>query len=133
MKTRVILVALSIAFAIGTSAGCSTASRGNRKRSVAIAISVKPGNRLSPSEVAEVHRLLQPEIERRGYVMARSSRSAEYFVHVRYPVDPLAVAHIRIVRAKPNVPFLKDNDWQPEVLGNREYKRAMADMVTEPK
>jgi hypothetical protein len=126
-------VALYIGVAVGILTGCSSTRHPNRKPAVAITISASPGARPSPSEIAEIHTLLQPEIEKRGYVMAKSSRSADYFVHVRFPVDPLAIRNLTFVEAPPTVPFLKDSEWQPDVSGNRDYKRAIADMVREPK
>jgi hypothetical protein len=67
--------------------------------------------------------------------MAQNSRSAEYFVNVRYPLHPLAVGNMSIVRAEPTVPVLKESDReQPFNRGpNREYSREIADMVAEPK
>lgn len=135
MKKGALRIAFAVggAIAVGALVGCSSTAREKKKPSVAIVISVGKGERPSPSSVTEAHQLLQPEIERRGYVMAESARTAGYFVHVRLPLDPLDVRNIPIVEAAPTVPFLKNDDWQPEVLGNRDYKRAMADMVTEPK
>jgi hypothetical protein len=129
MKSRAILVALSIVIAFGALAACSSSPREKRKPSVAVLISFGKGDRPSPPEIAEIHKLLQPEIEKRGYVMARSSRTTDYFVEVRYPLDPLSINRITFVRAEPTVPFLKDTDPDQRF---KDYKRAIADMVAEP-
>jgi hypothetical protein len=110
-------------------AGCSSTPREGRKPSVAVLISAKAGDRPSPTEIAAIHKMLQPEIESRGYVMAKSSRSADYFVSVRYPVDPSSIGRLTFERAEPTVPFLKDNDPDQRY---KDYKRAIADMVAEP-
>ena len=129
MKSQAIRRWLFCVILIGILAGCSSTPREKRKPSVAILISAKTGDRPSLSEIADIHRMLQPEIESRGYVMAKSSRTADYFVSVRYPVDPLSVGRITFERADPTVPFVKDTDPDQRF---KDYKRAVADMVAEP-
>jgi hypothetical protein len=133
MKVALLSIALCSLIVAGAFSGCSSTVAQKRKPTVAITISVQPGSRPSPNDLAELHKLLQPEIERRGYVMAKSSRTTDYFVNVRYPIDPMALQNLSFERAEPTVPFLKDTEWQPDVSGNRDYKRAIADMVKEPK
>src|SRR5687768_15527883 len=94
MKIRAISHGCFSVILIGALMGCSSTHREARKPSVAVLISAKVGDRPSPAEIAEIHKMLQPEIERRGYVMAKSSRSADYFVSVRYPVDPLSIGRV---------------------------------------
>ena len=74
---------------------------------------------------------LQPEIEKRGYVMAKNSRTADYFVHVRYPFDPLG-SQASFEKAEPTVPFLRSHETGRE-RAELEYKTAIANMVREPK
>ncbi len=64
--------------------------------------------------------------------MAKSSRTADYFVHVRYPVDPLGIGRITFEKAEPTVPFQREYETGQE-RRQREYKKAIADMVREPK
>ena len=123
---------MSLAVLAVSLAGCSSAPREARQQTVAIAISAAPGVQLSSDEVTEIHRMLEPEIKKRGYVMAKSSRTADYFVHVRYPVDPLGIGRITFARAEPTVPFLRGYETEQE-RRQREYKKAIADMVREPK
>jgi hypothetical protein len=132
MRIKALSVALGLVVVIGTSTGCSSASRKLRKPAVAVLVSSGPGVRPSPTDVAEVLKWMQPEIEKRGYVMAKSSRSADYFVDVRIPFDPLSLGRLTFIRGEPTVPFLKDDERQPD-QGNRDYKRAIAEMVREPK
>jgi hypothetical protein len=129
MKIRTIPFGCLCLLLIGTLAGCSSTSRERRKPSVAVLISAKAGDRPSATEIADIHKMLQPEIESRGYVMAKSSRSADYFVSVRYPLDPLSMGRLTFERAEPTVPFLKDTDPDQRF---KDYKRAIADMVAEP-
>ena len=112
--------------------GCSSTPRAKRAPSVAIVINAGKSGQPSPSELAELHKLVQPEIERRGYVIAKSSRSADYFVHVRYPFDPGSIGRLTFERAEPTVPFLKDQEPVLNRGPNREYRRETADLVAEP-
>jgi hypothetical protein len=133
VKIRLLPFALGSLILAAAFAGCSSTAAQKRKPTVAITISVQPGSRPSAEDLAELHTLLQPEIERRGYVMAKSSRTTDYFVNVRYPIDPIALQNLRFERAQPTVPFLKGTEWQPDASGNREeYKRAIAEMIKEP-
>ena len=99
---------------------------------MAIVVSTAAGARPSPAEVAEIHQMMQPEIDKRGYVMAKSSRTADYFAHVRYPIDPLSIGRVAFVRAEPTVPFLRQHETQQERT-QREYKTAIAETVRDPK
>lgn len=132
MNTRAIPGGLSIVILIGFLAACSSTPRETRRPSVAIVISIGTGSRPSPQEIADLHKRMQPEIEERGYVMAESSRTADYFVHVRYPIDPIAVGRLVFVKAEPNVPFLREHETSRERT-QRESKTAIAEMVREPK
>ncbi len=111
---------------------CSSTPRAQRKPAVAIVISAAPGTRPDPAEIAEIHRTLQPELERRGYVMARSSRSADYFAQVRLPFDASSPGNFLLERAEPTVPFIRSHETESE-RRQREYKSAIAEMVREPK
>jgi hypothetical protein len=75
--------------------------------------------------------LLQPEIEKRGYVMAKSSSVADYFVHIRLPLDPAGIGRITLVKAEPTVPFLRAHETERERM-ERESKTAIAEMVRDP-
>lgn len=131
MNIRLISVGLGLVLA-GALTGCSSASREPRKPTVAIVVNAAAGERPSPDDVALVHRTLQPEIEKRGYVLAKSSRSTDYFVHVRLPFDPLSAGRIVFERAEPTVPFLRSQETDEE-RRRRENKATTAEMVREPK
>jgi hypothetical protein len=75
---------------------------------------------------------MQPEIESRGYVIAQTSHAADYFVHLRHPVDPLVIGRITFVEAPPNVPFLRKYETEQERI-QRQNKTALAEMAREPK
>ena len=132
MKLRPISVCLSIVVSVGYLQGCSSAPREVRRPTVAVTISAAPGARPSSADIAEIHRTLGPEIEKQGYVMAKSSRTADYFLHVRFPLDPLAIGRLTFERAEPTVPFLRPHETEQE-RRQRENKQAIAEMVREPK
>ena len=132
MKSRAIPVWMGIVIPVACLTACSSTPREARKPSVAITISHAVGARPSPAEIAEIHRIFQPEIEKRGYVMATSSGRADYFVHVRFPFDPLGLGRITFERAEPTVPFLRAHETEEERL-QRQNKTAIAEMVREPK
>ena len=127
IPVRLVLIVVAVGLA-----GCSSTSREPRKPTVAILINAAPGNRPSPDDVALVHRTLQPEIEKHGYVLAKSSRSTDYFVHVRLPFDPLSVGRMVFERAEPTVPFIRSHETDEE-RRRRENKATVAEMVREPK
>lgn len=121
-----------LGLALAALTACSSSSRVKKTPAVAVVIGYGTGARPSPTELAELHRLVQPEIERRGYTIARSSRSADYFALVQFPYDPQTVTQFRIVRAEPTVPFLNSNDaWEPASLAN--YQRTIQQLTTQPK
>lgn len=132
MKIRVTLAKACSVILLGACVGCASKPAKVRTPSVAIVLSPRGDHRPAPAEITEIHQLLQPEIERRGYVMAKSSRAADYFVYVRYPIDPGGIGGISFVRAEPTVPFLRE--YESEAEGRqRAYKSAIADMVKEPR
>jgi hypothetical protein len=63
--------------------GCATPAKAP---SLAIAI-ISPTAQPSAEQVATIHRLLQPQIAKQGYVPARDARSADYVMHVRFTPD----------------------------------------------
>lgn len=68
--------------------------------------------------------------------MAKHYRSAEYLVHVSFPLDPRDVSRTEFVKAPPNVPFLRDYETDGERMKRekeREYRAAIAEMVRDPK
>lgn len=131
MKICAIPVWLCVTLLSGGLIGCSSTPRQARKPSAAIVISGRAGERPSPAEVAEIHKLYQPEIERRGYVMAKSSGAADYFVHLRYPVDLSSVGRLTFVRAEPTVPFLRQHETERE-RREREIRTTTAETVRDP-
>lgn len=132
MKIHATAVGLVLTALAATLAGCSSSLREPRKPTVGIVMSAAPGHRPSPEEVAAVHQVLQPLIERRGYALAKSSRTADYFVHVHHPFDPLSAGQIVFERAEPTVPFIRSHETDQE-RRTRESKNAIAEMVREPK
>ena len=135
MKVRVIPVRLWVAILVGAPTGCSSTPREIPKHSVVIAIRTT-GGAPSPTDVASIHKKMQPEIEKYGYVMATNPRSADYVVYVRYPFDPLAstVGRITFVKVEANGGI---SGRAAAAAAVREFKtnseRAIAEHTREPK
>jgi TonB family protein len=101
-------------------------------KSVAILISLPGGAVPSPAEIAAIYKVVQPEIERLGYRVAKDTRSADLVVTVRDPVDPLGSTGGRLKLEHARMERLADLARQSADF-RRDSERANADMVTEPK
>lgn len=87
MKPRVYPAGLWLAILMVALSGCATAAR---KPAVAILVGIPGlGRPPSPEEMASIRSVLQPEIERRGYMVAKDIYHADYVVSVSNLSDPL--------------------------------------------
>lgn len=104
-----------------------------RVPSVAILITVPRGSVLSPAEVASVYAVVQPEIEKRGYVVAKAVSAADFVVYITDPVDPLGATggRLRLERYDQTRTFDKLAAQSSDIKQRAE--RANREMVTEPK
>lgn len=133
MKPHPLLARLSSVIVVAALTGCSTLHRAPTKPSVAIMISIPGGSVPTPAEITSIYKVMQPEIESYGYVMARDPRVADFLVYVRDPIDPRGSmgGRIRFERVDPN------QQINAAAAAIRELKldsaRASRDLATEPK
>lgn len=133
MKTRFTGLGCSLAVAALIFSGCSTL-RELRKPAVAIVISLPGGAVPTTEQAASVYAAIRPEIERRGYTVAKSTYAADYYVLVTDPVDPLGATGGRVRFDRPPVekPF-----GGSAAVAAREAKanseKVFAEMVRDPK
>lgn len=89
MKPRLAPIGLWLSILIVALAGCSSVKRPH-KPAVAILVSIPGLNRApSPEEMASIRSVLQPELERRGYVVADKPYQADYVVQVTNLSNPI--------------------------------------------
>lgn len=111
-----------------TLAGCSSVKRPH-KPAVAILVSIPGLNRAPlPEEMASIRSVVQPELERRGYVVADKPYQADYFVQVTSLSNPIG-RQLTLQR----VPYRDSAARNPDTGDMRSLsQRAGTGMPTEP-
>ena len=70
--------------------GCNAITDTNQKPTVAIALRVAGGRAPSPSQAAQVHNLLRPQLESAGYISSNDIQSAAYLLDVELTPDTVS-------------------------------------------
>jgi hypothetical protein len=101
--------------------------------SVAILISIPGGAAPTQSEVASIYKIVRPEIERLGYVVAKNTLTADFAVYVSDLVDPLGASGGRLKLERLDTRSTREKLAAESDEFKRASQRANSDMVREPK